>query len=111
MSPVSNQQVGSHPVHLLFGHGIERRIKILHRDTRNSLIADMLRQPGKMLIQQFGISFFKQINKIHLPYHDHPLSVFVHAVDEVIIIAVVDVQALIAGDDAHSRQCSRCETE
>ena len=101
MTSVSNQQFGSHLVHFLFGHGIERRIEILHGNARNRPVADMLRQPCKMFIQQFGIPLFKQIDKIHLPHHNHTLPVFIHAVDEFVIIAVVNVQPLIAGDDAY----------
>ena len=101
MPSVSNQQFGSHLVHFIFGHGIERRIEILHGNARNRPVADMLRQPCKMFIQQFGIPLFKQVDKVHLPHHNHTLPVFIHAVDEFVIIAVVNVQPLIAGDDAY----------
>lgn len=54
---------------------------------------------------------FKQIDKIHLPHHNHTLPVFIHAVDEFVIIAVVNVQPLIAGDDAYLGQRLRREIE
>ena len=49
----------------------------------------------------------EQIDKIHLTDNNHSFLIFIHPVNEVIIIAVIHVQSLITGDYTHFRQCVR----
>ncbi len=57
------------------------------------------------------MSLFKQIDKVHLTDNNHPFLVFVHAVDEVVVITVVDVQSLVARDDTYFGQGIRRKLE
>ena len=43
----------------------------------------------------------EQIDKIHLTDDNHTLLIFIHPVDQIVIITVVDIQSLITGNDTH----------
>ena len=52
-----------------------------------------------MLVEHLGVFLFKQVNQVHLPHYDHPSLVAVQAVDEWLVVLVVHIQPLIAGND------------
>ena len=101
MPAIGNQQIRHQLRLFLFRQGINNRIKILHRDPRDGLIARMLRQPSKMLVKQLADFPFKEVNQVHLANHHHALRIAVQASDQVIVLAVIDIQPLITGNDTH----------
>ena len=100
MASVSNQQFRTHFLLGFKVHGAEQRFDVSDGQSRNGLVADVFGKPGKMLVEHLGVFLFEQINQVHLSHYDHPSLVAVQAVDEWLVILVVHVQSLIAGNDA-----------
>jgi len=57
-----------------------------------------------VLVKHFDVSLVEQVYQIHLPHHHHASLILVQSVDERLIIFVVDVESLIAGNDTRFGQ-------
>ena len=55
--------------------------------------------------ERLGIFLFEQINQAHLSHNNHSFLVFVQPLNEVVVVAVVHVQPLVAGHYAYFGQC------
>ena len=111
MSAIGNHQIRHHLLLRLLRQGVEGCVEVFHRYAGNGLVSGMFRQPGEMLIEQFGDFLFEEIDQAHLSGDDHAAVVVVQPLDQSVVFAVVDVQPLVAGDDAHLGQFLCRETE
>ena len=111
VSAISNQQFRHHFFLHLSVHSIKCHIEVLHRNTGNGLVSNMLCQPGKMLVKQLRIFLFEQINQIHLSDNNHTLLILIEPLDKIVIIPVINIQTLITGDNTYFRKCLSSKTE
>ena len=101
MSAIGDEQVGCHLLLSLFIHRRDGHIEVLDGQGRNGSVAQMFAQPGKVLRKRLDELLVELVDEGHLSHHHHSLGVAVQLVYQFLIVSVIDIQPLIAGDDTH----------
>ena len=103
MSAVGDHQFGLQLLLLCFGKRIQQGIEILDRQSWYDAVADVLRQPSEVLVEQFTDLLLEQVDQAHLSGNDHSFAITVQTSDQLVILTVINVQSLIAGNHTHLR--------
>jgi hypothetical protein len=100
MSAEGDDKLGRHLLLALGRHGIDGSIEVTDGQAGRSSVAQVFGEPSEIAAKRFHVGLLEEVDEVHLSHHDHAFAQGVEPVDEAVVVAVVDVEALIARDDA-----------
>ncbi len=104
MSAEGYQKVGTHVLLRGFVHGVEQLVDASYGLSWYGAVAEVLREPCKLLAEKARILLVEQINHVHLSCHNETLLVLVEPVYQRLEVFLVFVETLITLYDTRHGQ-------